>query len=246
MFCAITYNEELHFCAILSFHTRSVIGSNPIAGTNGNSAVSDNCTVSFCVEFPPTDESARKQTSYILTNHPEWHKLGIFLYILKSKFNHSKPGLNQHFVYTFDCFLLLFISGMDVAVDGCLNICVPYNALNRLYRNACIVQKRSIGMSENMRRSPVKVYLPIYALHHSAMRGKGDGFFTADDISVRTKRLKAVHQLRCNRNFTRSAFRLWASNDIVVLPSRIGDIANNAKNIFLYILCFSYAFNFSL
>jgi len=32
----------------------------------------------------------------------------------------------QHFVYTSHCFLLLFVAGMDVAVDGGLNVRVSY------------------------------------------------------------------------------------------------------------------------
>jgi len=64
---------------------------------------------------------------------------------------------------------------MDIAVDGRLNIGVPYDALYCLYRCSHIVQKGCVGVAEDMRSGSVEVYGAIDSLRHSSVNGEGDG-----------------------------------------------------------------------
>ena len=73
-------------------------------------------------------------------------------------FSIALPPNRQHFVYTSHRFLLLFVAGMDVAVDGGLNVRVPYNRLNGLHRGSRIIQQGCVGVPEDVGRSPVEVY----------------------------------------------------------------------------------------
>ena len=76
---------------------------------------------------------------------------------MSKKFSISKQLWNQHFVYTSDRLLLLVFTGMDISVDGSLDIGVSYDGLNGLYRGSCIVQQRCVRMPEDVGRSPVEV-----------------------------------------------------------------------------------------
>ena len=128
-------------------------------------------------------------SSYTSQTHPKWHKLGIFLIFMNFGFSIALPPNRQHFIYTSHCFLLLILSGMDVAVDGGLNVGMSYDALNGLYRRSCVVQQRRIRMSEDVRRSPVEVDGASYTLHHTTMNRKRDRLLSTDDIALCLHRL---------------------------------------------------------
>jgi hypothetical protein len=68
------------------------------------------------------------KSSYTSSSNPKWHKLGIFLIFMNFGFSITLPSNRQHFIYTSHCFLLLVLSGMDVAVDGGLNVRVSYDS----------------------------------------------------------------------------------------------------------------------
>jgi uracil phosphoribosyltransferase len=80
------------------------------------------------------------------------------------------------------------LAGMDVAVDGGLNVRVAYNRLNGLYGGSRIIQQGCVGMSEDVRCSPVEVDGASYTLHHTTMNRKRDRLLSTDDMAGRGKR----------------------------------------------------------
>ena len=114
-------------------------------------------------------------TSYTFFNPQKWHKTAEILTIMNPKFSIALPLNRQHFVYTSHCFLLLFVAGMNIAVDGGLNVRVSYNRLNGLHRGSRIIQQGCVGVPEDVGRSPVEVDCASYTLHHSPVDRKRDG-----------------------------------------------------------------------
>ena len=100
--------------------------------------------------------------SYTCSLPPKWHKTKKILHILNQEFSIPIPLKCQHFVYTSHRFLLLFIPGMDVAVDGGLDIRVSYNRLNGLHRRSRIVQQGCVRVAEDVGRSPMEVDCASY------------------------------------------------------------------------------------
>jgi len=103
-------------------------------------------------------------TSYTFSIAQKWHKTAKILNIMNLKFSISILLKGQHFVYTSHRFLLLFVAGMNVAVDGGLNVRVSYNRLNGLHRGSRIIQQGCVGVAEDVGRSPMEVYGASYML----------------------------------------------------------------------------------
>ena len=91
---------------------------------------------------------------------------------------------------------------MNVAVDGGLNVRVPYDRLNGLHRRSGIIQQGCVGVAEDVGRSPVEVDGAPYTLFYW-VGGAGD-----PDKTLRGARSKEKRRDNALRFYT-SIKEVW-------------------------------------